>query len=187
MNEDVKFYLDAAREAMEHAYGHLEQELTKIRTGKATPDMLSSVRVEYYGSSTPINQLATIKSLDAKTLIITPFEKGLLAEIEKGIFHANIGLTPQNDGEVIRIVMPPTTEDRRRELVKKARHFGEEAKVSIRNARREANEGIKELVKDGISEDMGKNAEIDIQEMTDNFSKMIDKLLDAKDHEIMTI
>jgi ribosome recycling factor len=184
MSEEIKFYLEAAEESMVHAYEHLEHELTKIRAGKVSPDMLSDVRVEYYGAATPINQLATIKTLDARTLVITPFEKGLLPEVEKGIFAANIGLTPQNDGELIRIVMPPTTEDRRRELVKNAKHFGEEAKISIRNARKDAIHHIKES---GASEDMISNGEIDVQELTNKFTHKVDELIKAKEKEIMTV
>lgn len=187
MNEEIAFYLDAAKEAMDHAYEHLESELTKIRAGKASPDMLNGIRVEYYGAMTPINQLATIKNLDAKTLVITPFEKGTLQDIERAIFQANLGMTPQNDGDFIRIVMPPTTEDRRRELVKKAKAFGEDAKVSLRNARRDANDGVKELVKEGLSEDQGKDGESKIQDITNAYTTKIDKLVDAKEKEIMTI
>ncbi len=185
--EEVKFYLDAAKEGMDHAYKHLEQELTKIRAGKANPEMLSGLKVEYYGMMTPINQVASIKSLDAKTLIITPFEKSILQEIEKSIFQANLGFTPQNDGETIRIVLPPTTEERRRELVKNAKAFGEDAKVSLRNARKEANDGIKDLVKEGLSEDQGKDAESDIQNLTNQFASKIDILIDAKEKEVMTV
>lgn len=184
MSEEIAFYLEAAKEGMTEAYKHLEHELTKIRAGKVSPDMLSDVRVEYYGASTPLNQLATIKSLDARTLVITPFEKGLLGEVEKGIFAANIGLTPQNDGELIRIVMPPTTEDRRRDLVKAAKYFGEEAKISIRNSRKDAIHHIKES---GASEDMISNGEIDVQALTDKFTEKVDKLIDAKEKEIMTV
>ncbi|MCP4122076.1 MAG: ribosome recycling factor [Bacteroidetes bacterium] len=188
MNEEIAFYLEAAAEGMKHAYDHLELELTKIRAGKVSPDMLSLIRVEYYGTATPLNQLATIKTLDAKTLIITPFDKAMLAEIEKGIFHANIGMTPMNDGELIRIVMPPTTEERRMELVKKAKSHGEDAKVSIRTARKEANEGVRDLVKEhSISEDAEKNAEMDIQDMTNKWSHKVDELMSAKEKEIMTV
>ena len=184
MSEEIKFYLEAADEGMAHAYEHLEQELTKIRAGKVSPDMLSGVRVEYYGTLTPLNQLATVKTLDSRTLVITPFEKALLQEVEKAIFAANIGLTPQNDGELIRIVLPPTTEDRRKELVKKAKSFGEDAKISIRNSRKDAIHHIKDS---GASEDMISNGEIDVQDLTDKYSKKVDELIDAKEKEIMTI
>ena len=187
MNEEVAFYIESAKEGMQHAYDHLEKDLTKIRAGKASPDMLSGIKIEYYGIITPINQLATIKSLDAKTLIITPFEKAICQDIEKSIFQANMGITPQNDGELIRIVLPPTTEERRVELVKKAKAHGEDAKISIRNTRRDANDGIKDLVKDGLSEDMGKGAEGSIQELTKQFSDKVDKLLVAKEEEIMRV
>lgn len=187
MNEEIAFYIDAAKESMNHAYAHLEKELTKIRAGKASPDMLSGLKVEYYGMATPINQVASVKTIDAKTLVVTPFEKAVLQEIEKSIFQANMGFTPMNDGETIRIVLPPTTEERRRELVKNAKALGEDAKVSLRNARREANDGIKDLVKDGLSEDAGKGAEGSIQTLTNDYAAKIDKLIAAKELEVMKV
>ena len=187
MDEEVKFYIDAAQEGMDHSYDRLERELTKIRAGKASPDMLRGLKIEYYGLQTLINQVASIKSTDAKTLLITPFEKAVLHDIERSIFQANLGFTPQNDGETIRIVLPPLTEERRLELGKNAKAYGEDAKVSLRNVRREANEGIKELVKDGLSEDQGKSAEALIQKLTDEHSLKIDRLIDAKEKEIMTV
>jgi ribosome recycling factor len=187
MNEELEFYLDEAKEAMNLAYRHLETELTRIRAGKASPDMLGDLRIEYYGSMTLITQLATIKAIDARTIVVSPFERKTLQDIERSIFQANLGVTPQNDGEIIRIVMPPTTEERRRELVKKAKAFGEDAKVSLRNARKEAMVGIKQLVKDGLSEDEGKDAENKVQDLVNAFTAKIDKLNEAKEKEIMTI
>ncbi len=187
MNEEVAFYIDAAKESMQNTLVHLEDELTKIRAGKASPAMLNGIKVEYYGSMTALNQLATVKTLDAKTLVITPFEKPLLQEIEKAIFQANLGITPQNDGDFIRLVLPPTTEERRRDLVKQSKGHGEHSKVSIRNARKEANDAIKELVKEGLSEDLGKDAENNIQNLTNTYSKKIDELLSLKEEEIMTV
>ncbi len=187
MNEEVEIYLDEARTSMAGALNHLENELTRIRAGKASPDMLSGIKVNYYGVETPINQACTIKSLDARTLVISPFEKGLIGEIEKAIFQANLGVTPQNDGEVIRLILPPTTEERRRDLVKNSKAYGEQAKVSIRNVRKDANEGIRDLVKEGLSEDEGKSAEEEIQNLTNNFIKKVDDLLAKKEVEIMTV
>lgn len=187
MNEEVEIYLDEARTSMAGALNHLENELTRIRAGKASPDMLSGLKVMYYGMETPINQACTIKSLDARTLVISPFEKGLIGEIEKAIFQANLGVTPQNDGEVIRLILPPTTEERRRDLVKNSKAYGEQAKVSIRNVRKDANEGIRDLVKDGLSEDEGKSAEDEIQTLTNSYIKKVDDLLAKKEVEIMTV
>ncbi len=187
MSEEVKFYLDETKEGMQQAYLHLEEELVKIRAGKASPSMLNGLTIDYYGSQTPLNQVAVIKTLDAKTLVITPFEKGIIQDIEKSIFQANLGVTPQNDGDIIRIVLPPMTEERRRELVKHAKQYGEIAKISLRNTRKESNEAIRDLVKEGVSEDLGKNAEIDIQALTDAFTKKIDALLEAKEAEIMKV
>lgn len=187
MNEEVEIYLDEARTSMAGALNHLENELTRIRAGKASPDMLNGIKVNYYGVETPINQACTIKSLDARTLVISPFEKGLIGEIEKAIFQANLGVTPQNDGEVIRLILPPTTEERRRDLVKNSKAYGEQAKVSIRNVRKDANEGIRDLVKEGLSEDEGKSAEEEIQNLTNNYIKKVDDLLAKKEVEIMTV
>lgn len=187
MNEEVEIYLDEARTSMAGALNHLENELTRIRAGKASPDMLSGLKVMYYGMETPINQACTIKSLDARTLVISPFEKGLIGEIEKAIFQANLGVTPQNDGEVIRLILPPTTEERRRDLVKNSKAYGEQAKVSIRNVRKDANEGIRDLVKEGLSEDEGKSAEDEIQTLTNSYIKKVDDLLAKKEVEIMTV
>lgn len=187
MNNDIQHYLDDAREHMQKTLHHLEEELTKIRAGKANPQLLEGITVEYYGVSTPLNQVATISTPDAKTITIKPWEKKMVPEIEKAIFAANMGLTPINDGEIIRIIMPPLTEERRKELVKKARHEGEHARVAIRNIRRDANEHIKALQKNGVPEDEVKEGETRVQNLTNEFIAKIDKLLDAKEADIMKI
>ncbi len=185
--EDVSTYVEMAKELMNDSLEHLKQELAKIRTGKANPSMLGGIMVPYYGSPTPLNQVANVGSADARTLTIQPWEKNMLAPIEKAIFEANLGLTPQNDGEIIRIPIPPLTEDRRKDLAKRAKALGEDAKVSIRNARREAMDGIKAAIKDGFPEDAGKRKETEIQELTNQFSHKADELIEAKEKDIMTI
>ena len=187
MVDDVNIYLDEAKEQMDKAIEHLESELTNIRAGKANPSMLDGIKVPYYGVDTPINQMASIKSADVKTLVIQPWEKDMLDAIEKTILAANLGVTPQNDGNVVRLSMPPLTEETRRELVKKVKEIGEQSRVSIRNTRRDANEAIKDLTKEGLSEDMAKTAEHDNQENTDKYIEMVDKHLEAKEKEIMTV
>lgn len=187
MNEEIQFALDTVKEAMENAMTHLDGELQKIRAGKASPMMLNKVVVEYYGSLTPIGQVANVNAIDGRTLSIQPFEKSLLEEIEKGIAHANLGLNPQNNGETILINIPALTEERRMELSKQAKAEGEEAKVGIRNARKEANDEIKKLKNDGLSEDQAKDAEGEVQKITDNFSTKIDSLIEAKEKDIMTV
>jgi ribosome recycling factor len=187
MNSDIQFYLDHARDHMQKALHHLEEELAKIRAGKANPQLLDNVMAEYYGALTPINQMATISATDAKTLVIKPWEKKMLAEIEKAIFAANLGLTPVNDGETIRIIMPPLTEERRKELVKKAKSEGEHAKIAVRNIRRDANEHIKALQKNGVPEDEVKEGEHRVQNLTNDYIAKIDKLLEAKEADIMKI
>jgi len=187
MNEEIQFIFDAAKEAMESAMTHLDSELQKIRAGKASPMMLNKVVVEYYGSLTPLNQVANVNAIDGRTLSIQPFEKSLLEEIEKGIAHANLGLNPQNNGETILINIPALTEERRMELSKQAKAEGEDAKVGIRNARKEANDEIKKLGNDGLSEDQAKDAEGEVQKITDIFSGKIDDLIAAKEKDIMTV
>ena len=184
MDEEVKLVLETTKEGMDAAIHHLEKEFIKIRAGKANPSMLSSVMVEYYGSQTPLSQVSNINTPDARTISVQPWEKSLLQEIETAIMHANLGFNPMNNGEMVIINVPPLTEERRVELVKQARAEAEEAKISIRSARQEANKEIKNL---DISEDREKNAEIDIQEMTDNFSEKIESLLNAKEAEIMKV
>ncbi len=184
MNEEVKFILDSTKESMDAAILHLQKEFVKIRAGKANPSMLSTVMVDYYGSQTPLSQVSNINTPDARTISVQPWEKSLLQEIETAIMHANLGFNPMNNGEMIIINVPPLTEERRVQLVKQAKAEAEDAKVSIRSSRQEANKEIKNL---DISEDLEKNAEIDIQEMTDDYTERIDKLLDSKEAEIMKV
>lgn len=172
---------------MQKAISHLEAELVKIRAGRANPQMLDGLVVDYYGSPTPINQVGNITVLDARTISIQPWEKNMLQPIERSIIAANIGITPQNDGVQIRLFLPPLTEERRKELVKKVNAEGEHSKVAIRNIRRDAIEKIKKLQKDGLSEDAAKDAEKDVQEVTDLHVSLIEKHLQAKDKEIMSV
>ncbi len=187
MSEELLFITGAAEESMRKGIAHLETELTKIRAGKASPTMLDGIMVEYYGSPTPIAQVANISVLDVRTISIQPWEKSMLAAIEKSIMQANIGITPQNDGNQIRLFMPPLTEERRRELFKKASGEGEHSKVAIRNIRRDAIEQVKKLQKDGLSEDAAKDAEKEIQELTDKYIQLVDKHLAAKEKEMMAV
>lgn len=187
MQEDVKQSVRSAKEAMESSIEHLQHELVKIRTGKASPAMLNGIKVPYYGNLTPLNQVANVSTSDAKTLVIQPWEKSMLAPIEKAIFEANLGLTPQNDGELIRINIPPLTEERRRDLVKQAKALGEDTKVSIRNARQKAMEQIKKSVKEGFPEDAGKRLETEVQNLTDKYTERVDELIKAKEKDIMTV
>ena len=184
MNEEVKFVLESTRESMDAAITHLQKEFIKIRAGKANPSMLSTVMVEYYGSQTPLSQVSNINTPDARTISVQPWEKSLLAEIETAIMHANLGFNPMNNGEMIIINVPPLTEERRIQLVKQAKSEAEDAKVSIRSSRQEANKEIHNL---DISEDLESNAEIDIQELTNEYTEKIDQLLHAKEAEIMKV
>jgi len=187
MNEEVQLYLDMADDSMKHADAHLEESLVHIRAGKANIRILDAVRVNYYGSSVPISNVATITTPDARTIAIQPWEKSMIKEIEKGIINSEVGIMPDNNGELIRLGIPPLTEDRRRALAKQVRTEGEDAKISIRNARRDAIEGIKKLVKDGLAEDLGKDAEAEVQKMHDRHVRIIEETLTAKEKEIMTI
>ncbi|MBN8837383.1 MAG: ribosome recycling factor [Sphingobacteriia bacterium] len=187
MTEDITLIMDDTESNMQKAIAHLENELTKIRAGKASPSMLDGIMVEYYGAPTQINQVANITLLDAKTISIQPWEKPMLAAIERAIMAANIGITPQNDGNQIRLFLPPLTEERRKELFKKASVEGEHSKVAIRNIRRDSIEHIKKLQKDGLSEDASKDAEASIQELTNKFIALVDKHLAAKEKEMMTV
>lgn len=187
MTEELQMIIDDAEDGMKKAISHLETELTKIRAGKANPTMLDGINVDYYGSPTPIAQVANITVLDVRTISIQPWEKNMLAPIERSIMQANIGITPQNDGNQIRLFMPPLTEERRKELFKKANGEGEHSKVAIRNIRRDAIEGVKKLQKDGLSEDAAKDGEGSIQELTDKFIVLVDKHLAAKEKEMMTV
>lgn len=187
MHEEVDFVIEHCRERMKSAIEHLDKELLHIRAGKASPAMLDSVVVEYYGSTVPLSQVTNISTPDARTIAIQPWEKGLIAKIEKAILVANLGFNPDNNGEIIRINIPVLTEERRKLLVKQAFHEGEVAKVSTRSIRKEANESLKKLLKDGLSEDLEKDAEQLVQKMTDDFTKKIDDLVKAKEKDIMTI
>lgn len=182
-----KEVLDAAKEQMTKAISHLESELQKIRAGRANPTMLDSIHVDYYGSSTPLSQVANISTPDARTLQIQPWEKNMITPIEKAISNANLGYNPTNDGQVIRINIPPLTEDRRKDLVKQSKSEAEHARVTVRNIRRDANEAIKKLQKDGLPEDQAKAAEGKVQNLTDDSIAKIDKHLEAKEKEIMTV
>lgn len=184
MNEEIDFILDTTKESMDGAMVHLEKAFVKIRAGKASPIMLSTVMVEYYGSQTPLSQVSNINTPDARTISIQPWEKSLLSEIETAIINSNLGFNPMNNGEMIIINVPPLTEERRIQLVKQAKSEAEDAKVSIRGARQEANKELKKLE---VSEDLLGNAEIDVQELTDGYIKKIDVVLDAKEAEIMKV
>jgi ribosome recycling factor len=187
MAEELELIIDDTESHMQKAIGHLETELTKVRAGKANPTMLDGINVDYYGSPTPINQVANVSVLDARTISIQPWEKNMLAAIEKSIMQANIGITPQNDGVQIRLFLPPLTEERRKELVRKSAGEGEHSKVAIRNIRRDAIEHVKKLQKNGLSEDISKDAEKRIQEITDRYIVLVDKHLAAKEKEIMAV
>lgn len=187
MNELVKPHIDQATSQMEKAISHLEAELAKIRAGKASPSMLEGIFVDYYGTNTPLNQVASVNTPDARTIVIQPWEKSMLGPIEKAIFASNMGLTPQNDGQMVRLNLPPVTEERRLGLVKQSKAEAENCKVSIRNIRRDANEAIKKLVKDGLAEDLAKDAEARIQQITDSYIQKADKHLETKEKEIMTV
>lgn len=185
--EEIDFILDSTKESMENAVNHLEKEFLNIRAGKASPAMLGGVRVDYYGASTPLSQVANINTPDARTLTVTPWERNLIKDIEKAILIANIGFNPMNNGESIIISVPPLTEERRRDLVKQAKSEAEDAKIGVRNARKDANTEIKKLEKDGVSEDVCKRAEEDVQDLTNSFIKKIDELLVLKEAEIMKV
>jgi len=184
MNEEIKFILDSTKELMEGAIHHLEHEFVNIRAGKATPSMLSSVKVEYYGAQTPLSQVANVNTMDAHTITVQPWEKSLIPEIEKGILAANLGFNPMNNGESIIINVPILTEERRRELVKKAKAEAESAKVGIRNDRKDGNNELKKL---DISKDELANAEVDVQTLTDDFINKVDELFAIKEVEIMKV
>ncbi len=185
--EEIEFIIDETKEAMNASVGHLEKSFLNIRAGKASPQMLGSVFVDYYGSQTPLAQIANINVPDARTLTIQPYEKSMLSVIEKAIIVANIGFNPMNNGDVIIISVPPLTEERRRDLVKQAKHEAEEAKIGVRNHRKEANTDIKKLEKEGVSEDLCKKAEEDVQKLTDNYIKKIEEHLALKEAEIMKV
>lgn len=187
MTEELNMIYDELKSSNEKSLAHLETELAKIRAGKATPSMLHSVMVDYYGSPTPIQQVANISTMDARTITVQPWEKAMLGEIAKGIINSNLGFAPQNNGEVLLINVPALTEERRRDLVKRAKAEGEHAKVGVRNNRKDGLDMIKSLKNDGLSEDMTKDSEGVIQTITDAFIKKIDDLIDLKDRDIMTL
>ena len=184
---DPKTYLTPAEEKMELAVAYLDEALAHIRAGKANPKILDGIRVDYYGSAAPISNVANIAVPDARTITITPWEKSMFREIEKAIINSALGITPENNGEVIRISIPPLTEDRRKQLVKQSKAEAENAKVSVRNARRDAIEGLKKAIKKGMPEDVEKDAEADVQKMHDKYMKRIDELFAAKEKEILTV
>jgi len=187
MAEDIAAIIDMADDHMKKAINHLESELIKIRAGKANPQMLDGLMVDYYGSPMQINQVANISVMDARTLSIQPWEKNMLQPIERAIIAANMGINPQNDGALIRLFLPPLTEERRRELVKKCHAEGEHAKVAIRNIRRDTIESIKKLLKTGLSEDAAKDAEAEVQQVTDKQITAVEKHLTLKEKEIMSV
>lgn len=185
--EEIEFYLEAASETMEGAMKHLTIELAKIRAGKASPQMLEGIKVEYYGSLSPLNNVASITTPDPRTIAIKPFEKKLISDIERAIINSNIGLSPANDGELIRLSVPPLTEERRKELAKRAKGETETAKINIRNIRQDANNSIRKLSKDGASEDLIKQGEERVQKITDSFVARIDQVYLAKEKDIMEV
>ncbi|MGF1556274.1 ribosome recycling factor [Paucihalobacter sp.] len=184
MDEDVQFILDSTKEAMDSAIKHLEKQFVNIRAGKASPAMLGSVMVEYYGSQTPLSQVANVNTPDGRTITVQPWEKSMLQEIERSIMIANLGFNPMNNGDTIIINVPPLTEERRRELAKQAKAESEDAKIGVRSARKDANNEIKKL---DISEDLKTNAEVDVQTLTDKYIDRIDEVLAVKEKEIMTV
>lgn len=187
MNEEVELVFEMAKERMEKALEHLDNELMRIRAGKANVHILDGILVEYYGTPTPLNQVSNISTPDAKTIMIQPWEKTMIDPIEKALMNSNVGITPVNNGEVIRLIIPQLTEERRRTLVKQVKNEGENARVSIRNSRRDANEEYKTMQKEGLSEDETKKAEEQIQKLTDEFTEKVDTMVEAKEEDIMTI
>ena len=187
MEEEARFCIDMASEKMEKALKHLEDELAHVRAGKATPNILDGISVDYYGAITPLSQVSNIGTPDAKTIVIQPWDKSMIDTIEKAILYANIGLTPMNNGELIRLNIPPLTEERRRNLVKQIKAMGENTKVSVRNARRDANEELKKLLKEGLPEDVEKESVEEVQNLTDDFIRKTDLIIAGKEKEIMTV
>jgi ribosome recycling factor len=187
MNEEIELIIEEARDRMEKALEHLEHELARLRAGRATPALLDGITVDYYGVNSPLAQVSNINTPDPKSILIQPWEKNMLGVIEKAIMAANIGLTPVNNGEVIRINVPPLTEERRHQLVKQVRNEGETAKISVRNSRKWANDELKTLLKEGLPEDLEKNAVEEVQEMTHDFTLKVDKVMATKEKDIMTV
>ncbi|HEY9185481.1 MAG TPA: ribosome recycling factor [Salegentibacter sp.] len=184
MEDEIEFIIDSAKEGMEKAISHLKKQLANIRAGKASPSMVGGVMVEYYGSQTPLNQVANVNTPDARTISIQPFEKSLIGDIEKGIMQANLGFNPMNNGENVIISVPPLTEERRKQLTKQAKAEAEDAKVGVRNDRKSANNELKKL---DISEDLLKASEEEVQQLTDTYIAQIDRILETKEKEIMTV
>ncbi len=187
MNEDVELIIEETKDRMEKALDHLEHELARLRAGRSNPALLDGITVDYYGVNSPLAQVSNINTPDPKTILIQPWEKTMLGAIEKAIMAANIGLVPVNNGEVIRINIPPLTEERRHQLVKQVRNEGETAKISVRNARKWANDELKQLLKDGLPEDLEKDAVENVQEMTNSFNSKIDKVMALKEKDVMTV
>jgi ribosome recycling factor len=187
MDPKIKAHLDEARAHMDKAVSHVETELQKIRAGKASPQMLDGIQVDYYGTMTPLNQVANVNTTDARTIVVQPWEKSLIPVIEKAITDANLGLTPQNDGQAIRLNVPPLTEERRKDLVKKVKAEAEHGRVSVRNIRKEINEKLKKLKNDGVAEDELKAGEAEVQKLTDSYITKIDKHIEVKEKDIMTV
>jgi len=187
MHEDIEFALEEAKEGMHNAVLHLEKDLQKVRAGKASPQMLEGVRIDYYGVMTPIDQAANVSTPDARQIIVQPWDKSVLGLIEKAILAANLGFNPKNEGEILRIIVPALTEERRRDLVRKAKSEAENAKISIRNIRRLANETAKKLKKEGVPEDEVDKLEEDIQKLTDEHIIRVDKILEGKEKDILTV
>ena len=187
MNEEVELIIEEVRDRMEKALEHLEHELARLRAGRSSPALLDGVTVDYYGVNSPLSQVSNINTPDPKTILIQPWEKTMLGTIEKAILAANIGLTPVNNGEVIRINVPPLTEERRHQLVKQVRNEGETAKISLRNSRKWANDELKELLKEGLPEDLEKIGVDEVQEMVHNFTLKVDKVMTQKEKDIMTV
>ena len=187
MQEELELVLDMCKEAMEQTIAHLDKELAHIRAGKASPRMLDSVTVDYYGSMVPLMQVSNVSTPDPRTIAIQPWEKQMIPVIEKAIMAANLGFNPDNNGEIIRINIPPLTEERRRDLVKQVNKEGENAKISLRSARKDSNESLKKLQKEGLSEDLEKDAEVEVQEMTNKYSKIVEDMLKEKNDEILKI
>ncbi len=187
MDDRVKTFLQEAKDSMAKAVDHVEVELLRIRAGKASPSMLDSIMVDYYGTPTPLSQVSNVNTPDARSIVVQPWEKSLIPAIEKAITDANLGLNPQNDGIVVRLNIPPLTEERRKDLVKKVKAEGEAGKVAVRNIRKDINEKIKKLQKDGVSEDEIKTGEGEVQKLTDGFILAVDKHVDVKEKDLMTV
>ena len=187
MTDDISIILEETVDSMKKAMSHFESELSKIRAGKATPAMLDGITVDYYGNPTPIGQVGNISAIDARTITIQPWEKNMLQPIERAIIASNIGINPQNDGVIIRLFLPPLTEERRKELVKRSNGEGEQAKIAVRSIRRDGIEQIKKLEKEGLSEDEAKDAENEVQDITNTYIALTDKYLETKEKEIMVV